>query len=466
MRHLTFCAASAALATLAAATAAADGDDDIRKQLDELRREFREQKARDDARIAELERKLAGEQPTEQKQLQAQIDDLVDRLDAADARSATAKPASGAARTAYMDIALNVLVAAGGSSAPDEVSAGLQGGHHDPHGRGFTLQNTELVLSGAVDPYFKGAANIAMNTDEDGETVVELEEVWAQTTSLPYGLQVKAGKSFLEFGRQNPQHPHQWEFVDQPVVLTRMFGDDGLNGTGARVSWLAPTGFPLEILGGLYEASGNSMASFAGPAEDGPPAGEQVERDVRTLGDMVALGRVAASADLTDEMPLLAGVSAATGPSGASTSDRTSIWGADVTLKWKPLANDHGFPFVSFTAEVLRRHFGFDSFVDDTGTFVPGGELRDTGGYAQAVWGFQRDWTAGVRYDRANGTDDDVFGLDDRHRWSVALTWYASEFSKIRLQLERDDSAALEKRVTSVWVQFEFNLGAHAAHRF
>jgi hypothetical protein len=461
-----FCAAFAALGTLAAAATAADGDDDIRKQLDDLRREFREQKARDEARIAELERRLGEARPQEKADLQVQIDDLVDRLDAADARSATAKAAAPAARTAYLDIGFNALMAGGTSTAPDHVLDGLQGGHHDPHGRGFTLQNAELVLSGAVDPYFKGAANIVLNTDEDGETVVELEEVYAQTTSLPHGLQVKAGKSFLEFGRQNPQHPHQWEFVDQPVALTRMFGDDGLNGTGARVSWLAPAAFPLEVISGVYDAAGNSMASFAGPAEDGPPAGAQVERDVRTFGDVVALGRVAVSADLSDEMPLLVGASVATGPSGASTSGSSSVWGADATLKWKPLANDHGFPFVAFTAEYLRRHFGFDSFVDDAGAFVPGGELQDSGAYAQAVWGFTRNWTAGLRYDRANGTDDDVFGMDDRNRWSAALTWYASEFSKIRLQVNRDDSAALEKQATSVWVQFEFNLGAHAAHKF
>jgi hypothetical protein len=460
-----FCAAFAALGTCAVSAHAAD-DDDTRKALDELRREFNEQKARDEARIAELERKLGEKKPQEQVELQKQIDELVDRVDASDAKWASAKAAGPAARTAYIDVSFNALFTGGASSAPNDVVEGLEGGHHDPHRRGFTLQNAELVLSGAVDPYFKGAANIVTSIDEAGETVIELEEVYAQTTSLPYGLQVKAGKSFLEFGRQNPQHPHQWDFVDQPVVLTRMFGDDGLNGTGARLSWLVPTRFPLEVLGGIYNANGNGMASFAGPAEDGPPFGEQVDRGVSTFGDMVFLTRADASFDLTDEMPLLVGVSAATGPSGASESGSTSIYGADLTLKWKPLANDHGFPFVSFTTEVLQRHFGYDSFVDDGGTFVPGGEMHDSGGYAQAVWGFQRDWTAGLRYDRANGTDDDVFGLDDRDRWSTALTWYTSEFAKIRLQVNLDDSAALDKRVTSVWLQFEFNLGTHGAHKF
>jgi len=74
-----------------------------------------------------------------------------------------------------------------------------------------------------------------------------------------------------------PQHPHQWEFVDQPVINSRVFGDDGMRGPGARVSWFAPSDFPLEFIVGLQNANGNTMRSFAGPAEDGPPFGQQVE---------------------------------------------------------------------------------------------------------------------------------------------------------------------------------------------
>lgn len=464
MRHLMFCAAFAALATPAAF--AADGDDDVKKQLDDLRRAFEEQKARDDARIAELERKLADAKPAEQTQLQAQIDDLVDKLDAMDARAAAAKAPSGGARTAYIDVSFNALFTGGTSTAPNDVIDQLEGGHHDPHRRGFTLQNAELVLSGAVDPYFKGVANIVTTIDEAGETVVELEEANVQTTSLPYGLQVKAGLYFTEFGRQNAQHPHQWDFVDQPIVITQMFGDDAMRGEGARVSWLAPAHFPLEFIAGIQNANGNTMSSFSGPAEDGPPAGEQVDRGVRSFNDVVWSGRADASFDLTDEIPFLVGFSGAFGPSGASDSKSTSILGADVTLKWKPLANDHGFPFVALQAEWMRRHAGFDEFTDHAGTSVPGGELHDSGGYAQVVWGFQRDWTIGVRYDRENGDVPDDVALADRSRWAAALTWFTSEFAKIRLQVDYDDSSALEKKVTSVWLQFEFNLGQHGAHKF
>ena len=62
--------------------------------------------------------------------------------------------------------------------------------------------------------------------------------------------------------------------------------------------------------------------------------------------------------------------------------------------------------------------------------------------------------------------DEPAIGLDDRDRVSLALTHYFSELSKVRLQVSRDDSDALGKIVNFVWLQFEFNLGSHAAHKF
>jgi hypothetical protein len=463
MRTFPLCAALAALGALAA-TATAGPDDDLRKEFEEFKRHAAEVEAEQQRRITELEKKLGEKPPGKPSDLQEQIDELVDKVDALDAKVGGAR-VQQAPTIKLLDISFNSLMTAGTSTAPEDVIRQLEGGHHDPHKRGFTIQNTEIGLSGAVDPYFKGFANLVQTIDENGDTVVELEEAYAQTTSLPYGLQAKAGQFFTAFGRLNPQHPHQWEFVDQPVVNTRMFGDDGMRGPGAQLSWLLPTGVPVEIVGALQNANGNTMSSFAGPTEKGPPAGQQVERSVRTFEDVVWSARADASFDLSDEIPLLVGVSDAYGPSGASSSGMTSVLGADVTLKWKPAANDHGFPFVAFQSEWMRRHFGYDSFVD-SGHFFPGGELRDSGEYAQVVWGFARDWTVGVRYDKVHGSNDEVMGAEDRDRWSAAITWYTSEFAKLRLQVNVDNSAALASKQTSVWLQFEFNLGTHGAHKF
>ena len=56
---------------------------------------------------------------------------------------------------------------------------------------------------------------------------------------------------------------------------------------------------------------------------------------------------------------------------------------------------------------------------------------------------------------------------DSEERWRIApaLTFFPTEFSKVRLQYNFDErrDAGTDH---SIWLQFEFLLGAHAAHKF
>ena len=65
-------------------------------------------------------------------------------------------------------------------------------------------------------------------------------------------------------------------------------------------------------------------------------------------------------------------------------------------------------------------------------------------------------------------TDDNT--RQSRSRISANLTWYPTEFSKIRLQYNHDfldeNDFLASRDVDSVFLQFEFILGAHGAHKF
>ena len=164
--------------------------------------------------------------------MQSQLDSIVRNPSAAAAAPAAQPRTTGA----YMNVSFVGLTDFGWSDEPNVPA--LQVGDHDPHVRGFTIPNAELALDGTVDPYFKGFANIVYKIDRLGETNVELEEMFLLSSSLPKNLQLKAGQYFVDFGRQNTQHPHAWAFADEPLVINRMFGPDGLRSQGARVSWL------------------------------------------------------------------------------------------------------------------------------------------------------------------------------------------------------------------------------------
>jgi hypothetical protein len=404
-----------------------------------------------------------------------ELHQLRSRVEALERIVAEAKPAApaatmGRAGSTYMNMSFDVLANAGWSSTPDVET--MQPGGHDPSQRGFSLRNAELALDGAVDPYFKGFANIVLMTDADEETGIELEEAYALSSNLPGGLQLKAGRFFTEFGRQNNQHPHSWAFVDQPLVLNRMFGEDGLRQNGARVSWLVPTEHYTEFTLGVFNGQGSDAYSFRYTGETGVDGVDRIygrattARNLSSAGDFLFVPRLASSFDLTDSQTLVLGTSAALGPNDTGEDARTIIYGVDAFWKWKPANADGGWPFVTWQTEAIGRHFEAG---EDSAAGLPAETLHDWGLYSQVQWGFAQRWALGLRGEYVTG-DTSVSEEANEERPTEAraspnVTWYPTEFSKLRLQYNRmwrehgqEDDA--------VWLQMEFMLGAHAAHKF
>ncbi|MBI2923705.1 MAG: hypothetical protein HYY18_21825 [Planctomycetes bacterium] len=391
------------------------------------------------------------------------------------------KPASGALASAdlgggvkasLLDLSLDILVAGGTSTANNDEILTLQGGDHDPNRRGFTVENVELVGTGAVDPYFTAQANVVFLITPDGETKIELEEAFFVTTSLPAGFQVKGGQMYEQFGRHNAQHPHSFMFVDSNVVNTRFFGADGLRSQGLEASWLAPTPWYLLLLVGAYNANGETEYSFINE-EEPPFYASEDGRDIRTLREIQYLARLLQNFDLGDTIAMNIGTSWAHGPNSTGHRADTDIYGVDFYARWKPVVNDHGWPFVQVQAEWMGRSYEQATGFDEAGTAFEHEVFWDWGWYAQVVWGFTRRWTVGVRWDQAKGEvahldrEDDRF--DSRRRASAALTFYPSEFSKIRLQYNYDHATHLSAHDDdehSVWLQVEVLLGKHGAHKF
>jgi len=382
-----------------------------------------------------------------------------------DPQPAAPAPSGAPSSVRFIDIALDLLGAAGLSTEKEATIRDLEGGGHDPKNRGFTIQNVELTLAGIVDPYLRGDANIVLQIDFGGETVIELEEAYLTSLALPFNLQLKAGQFFTAFGRLNPAHPHTWDFVDQPVVNSRFMGGDGLRSQGVQLSWLTPLPFFLELTGSVQNSQGETAVSFRNAAGETIAGRELIERDVDHPGDLLYLGRLKSSFDFGEETTVVLGASGAFGPNATALDTNTMILGADLYVKWKPLTNEVGWPYFALQAEVLMRRYD----VPDPAV------LTDYGLYAQALWGFVRPWVVGVRYDFARGQDvafDDYTTSsdplrDERHRASAVLTYYPSEFSKLRLQYAYDRADFLpDGDAHSVYLQAEIIFGAHGAHKF
>ena len=368
----------------------------------------------------------------------------------------------------YADLSLSSLFSSGWSSAAAEELLALQGGAHDPNKRGFTVQNVELSLMGAVDPFLRGEAHLIFQIDAQGESILELEEAFLTTQTLPYGLQLKAGTYFTEFGRLNPQHPHSWSYVDQPVINTRMFGGDGLRGQGVRVAWLSPLPWYAELFLGLQNANGETAVSFLNsPEEDRFLGRPLIYRELESIADLLRSARWLNSFNIGEETTVNLGASALWGPNATGQAGKTAIYGGDLYLKWQPPANDQGWPFVALQGELIHRNYWA---ADSSELFIGSPQtLTDIGGYLQVQWGLKRGWVAGVRYESATGSgkDDGDPLRDQRTRVGGNLTYYPSEFSKVRLQLNLDRARFFDQgKAWGLWLQYEFLLGRHAGHKF
>lgn len=360
----------------------------------------------------------------------------------------------------YANLSLDVLGLAGTSSRADV-------GRVDPGGanqRGFELQEAEIFIDGAVDPYFYGAGNFSFGIDENGDTSVEIEEAYLRTTSLPWNLQIQAGQYKTAFGRLNLQHTHMWDFDDPSLVNARFLGTDGLRNPGLQISWLAPTPFYTVAYLSVQDSQGETASSFLGSSGDVLFGRTLQSRQVQSAGDLLYVPRIASSFDLSDEQTLTLGASAAFGPNSSGPDKRTQIYGVDTYWKWKP-SNASAWPFLKWQTEAMYRRYeaGADAIAG-----LPTETLNDWGAYSQLVWGFRQGWTAALRGDYVNGNsgafepDPD---RDERWRISPALTWYLSEFSKLRLQYSFDEIEHFGP-AHSVWMQVEFVLGAHGAHPY
>lgn len=476
----------------------------LKKQLADLRRRDSETKRQ----LVELQRRLdalqaqsvpqPAPQPTPQPVPQpgpqvAPLDKAVQDLPPATPQTATpqTRPAATAAvpqrpgggpAVRLIDISADILAAAGGSTVNDEALQALQGGGHDPRKNGFTLQQLELSLAGAVDPYINGEAHIIFFIDPlSGETNIELEEAFLTSQSLPWGLQAKAGFFFTEFGIINPTHPHAWDWLDQPVVNTRFFGPDGMRQAGLRVNWLVPLPWTATLFASAQNANGETMASFLANDEffeERPVGGRPfVSRSVRGADDLVYLVRWENFWNLHPTVSARLGGSAIFGPNASGPDGRTTIYGGDLKVRWRPLNHFRGWPFLVWQTEIMRRDYRADGFA---GTDTEGNPLQlarrtlhDWGLYTQALYGFAPRWAAGLRFDYATGRGESVGGReadpfrDTRYRVSPLLAWYVSEFSRLRLQYNYDRADHLPSRdAHSVWLGVEVLYGAHPAHKF
>lgn len=388
------------------ATAASEDVGELRRELEVLRAEYASRIAALEARLQTLESRAPTPGP-------------VPPAVPGPPPTPAASPAVPVSSSKYFnpDIAAigNFVGAAGPSPGGGEPS--------------LNMQEAEISFQAVVDPYARADFFVTLGPDE-----VALEEGYITFPTLPGGLLAKVGKMRDAFGKVNAQHPHTLPYADRPLVVTNLTGgDEGLADAGISVARLIPN--PWLFLEATAQVYRGESAIFQAP----------------TRGDLAYVGHLRGYRDLGESTNVELGGSFAHGHNGVTADSTTRLWGADATLRWKPLRRS------IYTSLLARGEATWSRREQEDGP------VSAFGAYGYLGYQFARRFTAGLRYDYSERAD--VPELHDSGG-SFVLTFKPSEWSLVRGQYRRTSYGDVDQPQNEFLFQLLFAIGAHGAHPF
>jgi len=352
------------------------------------------------------------------------VDELAALRAAAEAAAAAALPDRAATDTQFVSRQRNL------SAFNPEISAtgdlrfvAREGAPPRDHAQ---LSEVELSFQSALDPYSHTKLFLTFGEEEIG-----VEEGYIYYTGLPGRLRVDAGKFRQALGDLNRWHAHALPESEYPLVYRRFLGDEGLAGVGLSLY----TALPVALLGGTHEVWLQATSAESEPLYD-------------NSRQPTFLGRVQNFWQLSRSSYVQAGFTA-TGGNARAAELESRLMGADLRFTWRP-------PASGTRQDLTVRAEGYRLRVTE-------GEAVTTrhGGFIDAQYKAGPRWVLGMRYDNSEAPR----GERDPE-WAIVptLSWWQSEFVRLRLEASRFHSAFGARNQLSL--QVVWAMGPHKHETF
>ncbi len=463
MRKTKLAASAALIALLSSTSAFAASDNDTA----ELRAEIQSMRKSYESRIADLEAKLSKMEKTKTTQTSVQqapvaVTPVQSSPPAAVARNSSSNGNSDNSFNPAIGVILNGKYS-NFSTDTSEMKGFAIGEEGERGTEGLGLGESELNFSANVDDKFAGHLTAAI-VSEDGADELELEEAYIKTlpgSGLPNGLNLKAGRSFWNFGYLNEHHAHADDFADRPLPY-RAFLNKGFNDDGVQLSYILPTDIYTEIGGGAFRGD-----KFPGGSATGESSGSYSSY-ARVGGDIG-----------TNQSWRLGASWLGTKTPGRVTNEDTvtfigdnNLYATDLRYTWAPTGNSREQEVTLQGEYMLRKENGiYNDSTADTGDVAF--NENQSGLYAQATYKFLPSFRVGVRYSMLEAPDAPgaLIGsaLDSNghnpQTYSLMTDWTNSEFSRVRLQYNREDLSQ-GKQDNQIILQYIMSIGAHGTHKY
>lgn len=311
----------------------------------------------------------------------------------------------------------------------------------------FNLREVELDFRASVDPFADAVVIVAYETEEPGDLAGEVlvEEGYVILNFLPFGISPRIGRYHVGFGRANVLHLHDQPQPSFPLPIQQFLGEESLVEQGVSVQWLIPNPFDLALTWNVEVINGE------GGEESPILAGEDSKNPAY-------VSRLSYFQEVGDSLTIDLGWSTLFGYNDADGDRQSLLWGADVTVRWRP-RKESQFWSVVFQSEL----FLLDKEVDATT------RTRAWGWYAYLHVQAWQSWYLGARFGYSELPDDDESNI---RRTGVYLSYYFSEFLRFRVGYEHteyDFSRASGERAPThdgFVFQLTFIFGSHPVEPF
>ena len=360
---------------------------------------------------------------------------------------------------------LNAALALGGSTSEKNFS--LIPGSHTPIDDGFNLQGIELGAVMEFGDMLSVHANHNVFWDRFDGWDSEWEDAYA-ALDLPGGIVLRGGQFFAPFGQENTYHLHERPFVEPPISMIRLLGEEGLILQGAELalplpgleeSWVFRFGCGRSREHGHGATRELRREAFEEASEE-PTEGEEeheehghgfagnggvYDAEEAYLDKGVFFGRIEHRLGMSGIDRV--GLSFATGDNGFERN--TWVSGADLQG-----GTQFGGRPVEWQGELFHRS------VEARDAAGMNGDYTELGAYLASSLEFVKDWTVGCRLEWASGNR--LSGNERRWRASTHLgrAFHLADNSNIhtRLQYSYDRLGGYADE-HSVWLQFVLNFG-------
>jgi hypothetical protein len=436
---------------------------ELKKLILEMKQQMNEMKQKHESEISELKKEISKLSKSGTEEAEAE-DELASLRALAESAAGEKKERKKPEETVYKFGGLSLQ-----QLNPEISVSGDFVGHyrHQEETRRRTdaeMRGLELNFQSYLDPYSRLKA-----TTHISDEGVDLEEVYLTHFTALENATLDIGRFRQQFGVVNRWHEDALDQVQYPLALRQIFGDEGINQTGASIEWTLPQ-WGEAYQGLTLQVTNSENERLFGGETLGNPSLLVHYKNYRDLSrDTYLEFGLSGLFGWNDEWSVLKGTVV-----NEHDSLGTQVFGADLSVLWEP-ADQALYRNLEWRNEVyfLNRDI-----------LAPDNSGRDNlnawGAYSYLQTKLARNLDVGIRADYfkpdsksyANTAGAPLIPLayiaKNPERWQIGpyITWCQSEWVKLRCEYDYAFGHGTEDTEHILWLQAIFSAGPHKHERY